>query len=234
MNGLHDEPLFNADDRSLELTPIRHHRREAHVVEELKRLASAPARSVSRVARDCAPETLVMALRAAFRRGLEDVACDIAEVLSMRIARHVRRKTSALPWRDSEERDDVEDELAVILWQCWTSLDESDEFWEIRFWNCLDRRLYDVLRRNRGRKRDIEVPVHGDLGGEHGLSTDDWVHVAMDALPREQRLAIIMKFFEGWTEQEIAAKLRVSERTVRNYIHRGLERLRAIGMEAEP
>jgi RNA polymerase sigma-70 factor (sigma-E family) len=49
---------------------------------------------------------------------------------------------------------------------------------------------------------------------------------ALHALPRAQRAAIVLRYFEGLTDAEIAETLACRPATVRSHIHRGLAALR--------
>jgi RNA polymerase sigma factor (sigma-70 family) len=55
--------------------------------------------------------------------------------------------------------------------------------------------------------------------------------IVMDAvakLPYRQRAALVLRFYEQWTEAEIAAALRCRPATVRSLVHRGLLSLRKV------
>lgn len=45
-------------------------------------------------------------------------------------------------------------------------------------------------------------------------------------LPRKQRTAVVMRYYEGWTDQQIAALLNCSAGAVRSNVSRGLAALR--------
>jgi RNA polymerase sigma-70 factor (sigma-E family) len=66
------------------------------------------------------------------------------------------------------------------------------------------------------------APVH-----EVSPATDhaDLYHSLM-RLPRRQRAAVVLRFYEGWTDADIAAAIDVRPGTVKSLVHRGLAALR--------
>jgi RNA polymerase sigma factor (sigma-70 family) len=72
-------------------------------------------------------------------------------------------------------------------------------------------------RRRRGRAASDEPSV--DLAVDHTLA-------ALERLPHRQRAALVMKFYEGSTEREIAAALGCRPGSVGPMVQRALERVR--------
>ncbi|HEX2028852.1 MAG TPA: sigma-70 family RNA polymerase sigma factor [Nitriliruptorales bacterium] len=90
--------------------------------------------------------------------------------------------------------------------------------------------------RSRGRRRVVEVREaqrrHGDLRGarqhdEHAADHDE-VWQAILRLPRRQREAIVLRYYEDLSEAETAEVLGVSVGTVKSQVSRGMDRLRAL------
>ena len=73
-------------------------------------------------------------------------------------------------------------------------------------------------RRRRGRPASAEPSV--DLAVDHTLA-------ALERLPHRQRAALVMKFYEGRTEREIADALGCRPGSVGPMVQRALERMRA-------
>lgn len=65
-----------------------------------------------------------------------------------------------------------------------------------------------------------------------GIVTSDEVWRVCTALPRQQRAAVVLRFYEDLPYDEIARVLDVSEATARSHVHRALNALRdELGME---
>lgn len=62
------------------------------------------------------------------------------------------------------------------------------------------------------------------------VAVADAVHQALAALPLGQRAVLVLRYFEGCTEAEIAQLLGVSAGTVKSRAARGLASLRAMGL----
>jgi RNA polymerase sigma factor (sigma-70 family) len=85
------------------------------------------------------------------------------------------------------------------------------------------RRLLDLARRYRRPGRD-HLSLEQAVGGAELLAAADtdeddldrWqaLHEAVAALPAEQREVFCLRFYHGWTHEEIAGLLQVSTRTV--------------------
>ena len=54
------------------------------------------------------------------------------------------------------------------------------------------------------------------------------LHRSLEALPERQRLAVVLRYFEGLSSREIAAVLDCSEDTARNTLLRSLRKLRSV------
>lgn len=67
----------------------------------------------------------------------------------------------------------------------------------------------------------LERPDVAELGADEVLD-------ALDGLPERQRAALVLRFYEDLTEQEIAAALGCRPGTVKSLVHRGLARLREV------
>ena len=49
---------------------------------------------------------------------------------------------------------------------------------------------------------------------------------ALRELPREQREAVLLAYYEGYTHQELSARMNAPLGTVKSWVRRGLARLR--------
>ncbi|MBA3417743.1 MAG: SigE family RNA polymerase sigma factor [Geodermatophilaceae bacterium] len=79
----------------------------------------------------------------------------------------------------------------------------------------------------RRRRRVVTVPLDADvpLPDPAGDESDDlWQRLA--GLPRQQRAVLVLRYYEGLSDLEIADALRCSAGTVRGYASRALSTLR--------
>lgn len=90
---------------------------------------------------------------------------------------------------------------------------------------------------HRSRHRE-EVRAHRARGSDD--AHDEWLSPSsfetlrlLDDLPYRHRAALLLRFWAGWSDSEIADALGCRRVSVRVYVHRGLQALRAV-MEEEP
>jgi RNA polymerase sigma-70 factor, ECF subfamily len=91
-------------------------------------------------------------------------------------------------------------------------------------------RSTDALRRRRVRGTDLWVEIdesHGVRELERGSPLSDRIEALLGTLPEAQRAAIILRYQEDLTPEEIAATLGAPLATVKSQLQRGLKLLRA-------
>jgi RNA polymerase sigma-70 factor (ECF subfamily) len=128
-------------------------------------------------------------------------------------------------------RPDVEDVLQRVFYEVWRGRSRFDPNLSLRAWvlGIARRRAIDHLRK----RRDVVVPldalreIRGDDGREvaERMAWADEVRDALTRLPAPQREVIVMAYFAGRTQREIAAALDVPLGTVKTRTARGLQRL---------
>jgi RNA polymerase sigma-70 factor (sigma-E family) len=91
-----------------------------------------------------------------------------------------------------------------------------------------DRALWRRLRRREGRERLAAGGPLGALGVDvaNEVAARDAAWGLCSTLPRRQRAAVVLRYYEGLSDTEIAAILGCSPGTVRSQIHRALAALR--------
>ncbi|WP_309689560.1 sigma-70 family RNA polymerase sigma factor [Armatimonas sp.] len=228
--------------------------RERHAEEEIHRLCGLGQRTRKEVllARHQAgapdrlrEETLVYALRECTTRGDDETAWQLAELLTERVSGHIARQLAK--WRLPEaDADDVTRDLFALLFDALFSREPSGEFWEVRFWVCLDRRLWNLVEKRQA-SLDVQLSESTESetleGGESSLMRLAERHPgpealaeygeALTVLAEHERLAVYLKYIEGLPEesddperQSVAKILGVTGRTVRNYLRRAEQKLR--------
>ena len=187
-------------------------------------------------------ETLVYLLRQHDRQGDREPAWQIAEILVGRVAGHVARKLARWRFRPDDVAECAQDlfgELRAALFDHGP----AGEFWEVRFWVCLDRRLWNLAEKHQA-MRDSELHLNErDEGGEDPLGQiadaapgpeirAEW-REALGLLTENERVALYLRYREGLPEESedperpsVARALGVTGRTVRNYLRRAEEKLR--------
>lgn len=140
--------------------------------------------------------------------------------------------------RDSAEAQDVVHDAFVALWEKAGSFEVtrgSAFAWTVTL---VRNRAIDRVRMRRRRAELLAESAPEDLGydrdgavstgGDTAILADNarLVRAAVAALPAEQKRALQLAFFGGFTQEEIATKLREPLGTVKARIRRGLMKLR--------
>jgi RNA polymerase sigma-70 factor (ECF subfamily) len=93
-------------------------------------------------------------------------------------------------------------------------------------------RSIDIARsegaRRRREEREARLARRDESGGAPAvdLATTQDIHDALEGLRQDEREAIAMAYFLGYSYREVAAELGVPEGTIKNRIRKGLARLR--------
>jgi RNA polymerase sigma factor (sigma-70 family) len=232
-----------------EMRPLtRRYEREPSVIAQVAEMRALPSPEFWRrvqftdfQVKDCPRmESLVYFLREFMRAGDEDGSWRIVEALAGRVAREVTRRLSAWKSLASYQRDEAEEAIRTALFTEWRSLAPENEFWEVRFGTCLRRKIFDEIDRvSRVRSNETLLDYVGD---DEGNKSDPWELIrdnmaespetqaviadALLRLPSEVRTAFVLYHYEDWTEESIAERLKVTSRTIRNYLRRAGEQLR--------
>ncbi len=235
------------------------YRREASVETEIAALLQTPARVrrerllTSRGASDplrLREETLAYFVRGAILENDTATADGLVEVLIERTAGHVSRELAKWRLTPAEAEDCARDLYAYLCGELFCT-DARAEFWEVRFWVCLDRRLANLAAKRQAIQdaelRPGDEPADGsgdtDAGSEgiFGRLRDDAPgpdilaenKEAIALLKDEERTAIYLRYVVGLPEESddpdrptVAKALGVTGRSVRNYLRRAEAKLR--------
>jgi hypothetical protein len=193
-------------------------------------------------------ETIVYFAREYDRRGEKKAAWELLETLTNRIPGHVGRELAKWRLPESEQNECIE-AVTVEMYESVLSHEPGQEFWEVRFWVCLDRRIHAHAEKLQ-RVRDRELRPADDFGteedGAHGAEgvfatlADPHASPEVIALRKDlqRRLsetewqAVFLKYVEKMPEESgdadkvtIAKILGVTGRSVRNYLRRAEKKL---------
>jgi RNA polymerase sigma-70 factor (sigma-E family) len=119
----------------------------------------------------------------------------------------------------AEAEDVVQDAFARIELR-WARLDNAEGYLH----RCVVNRSYDVLRRRRLEQR-FRFLHPDDTATELGA---DELADALASLAPKRRAAVVLRYYAGLPEREIAEVLRVRPGTVKSMLHRALAQLREV------
>jgi len=152
------------------------------------------------------------------------------------VDRSIRRLvgTAGLILQDSAAAEDATQEALIRAWKDLPGLRDPDRF-DAWLYRLLVRACQDQLRRSRR-----EVPIDQLLLGPNWSQSDAATHVAdRDELDRglarltdDQRLVLVLRYYVGLSDSEVARVARVPIGTVKSRLSRALDALRA-GLAAE-
>ena len=140
--------------------------------------------------------------------------------------------------RDKAAAEDALQEAFVSVWHhagSYVAAKSRPQTWltSVVRNRCLDllrRRVPDTMTLTRDDDdAEIDLPAPGPTPVDLLLSGADaaMVRACVDTLEGGQKQAIALAFFQGLSHSELAAQLREPLGTVKSWIRRGLERLRA-------
>jgi RNA polymerase sigma-70 factor (sigma-E family) len=128
-------------------------------------------------------------------------------------------------WHTAE--DCVQEALArvAVRWTRIERVDNPDAY--------VRRVLVNTVRERRRRRSAGELPTDQfhDLAvadGSQARADRDELLAALRELPRRQRAAVVLRYFDGLTEAETAAVLSCSVGTVKSQTSRALDKLRLV------
>jgi RNA polymerase sigma factor (sigma-70 family) len=143
-----------------------------------------------------------------------EIAEDLPTLYRRRFGDLVR--TATLLTGSPEVARDVVQDAFVKLHLAWSHVNDPEAYVRRSVVNgCHSYHRYSARRRGRPVSSEASVEL-----GAHEL--DD----ALDALPSRQRAALVLRYYEGLSEVEIAHALGCRPGTVGSLIHRGLTRLK--------
>ena len=141
---------------------------------------------------------------------------------------------------DRDRAEDVVQETFLAVWRQARTF--ASERGTLRSWlfSIVRHRAIDVTRRRAFAKARISLdevgfePRYPDAWQEVSRTLEEErIKRAVDALPAEQREAIMLAYFKGLTQQEISEHTGVPLGTVKGRTRLGMQKLRSMLMETE-
>lgn len=120
---------------------------------------------------------------------------------------------------DAEAAHDVVASAFVVLYQRWDRIEQPGPY--------LNRCVLNGCR-DRGRGASRELTTAQSIDGRGEVDRIDELGELLADLPFKQRAAIVLRFYAGWSERDIAGYLGCRPGTVGSLIHRGLAALRCV------
>jgi|GEM_PF-1508034 len=184
-------------------------------------------------------EALVYFVRERHLSSQSAEAGDLIELLEERCRKRVVRTLMDWPQLSSLQREDCYHDLISQMCLAVISLETKNEFWEVRFWHCLDWKLSNIAQKYHTIAQNEFMPESrpNDEGKTYDymnsapapvrLTTEERVLVqeALRLLNADQRTTFILFHYEQWTQEEIAKHTNVTDRTVRNRLESAGRRL---------
>ncbi len=139
------------------------------------------------------------------------------------------------------DREVAEDAVQEIFWRVWRRLASFDRSRAFAPWlfGIAHNYCIDELRRRKVRPQPVyedddhpilsDIPDDVDVGEAAALADQRRIlREALEQLPEEQRQALLLAYYGGLTQQEIAARLGNPLGTVKTRMRLGLQKLRAL------
>ncbi|HPG05410.1 MAG TPA: sigma-70 family RNA polymerase sigma factor [Saprospiraceae bacterium] len=126
--------------------------------------------------------------------------------------------------------EDVIQELFVDLWQRKANLGDTDS---PRKYLCasLRHRLYRTLKKNAKTASEDEIPFDMSWDWEDAPSSEEryaQVESALEQLSHREKEAIYLRYHQGLSYEEIGDIMGVQYQSLRNQVHRAIQKLRTI------
>lgn len=216
--------------------------REPSVEAQIVRLIACPSAEFWRQVRlsdhhaadFVAPEALVYLLRERFRNGDQETAWKLAELLIERNARFVYQLVACWKQLTPYQSEDCLRDIQTRMLHDLFDLGRGAEFWEVRFYVCLKRRAQNIIEKYRMMARTEVILDPLDDGEGHATDRLETIagpetmtaevraqlREALSLLTEQERTAFVLTHYEGWSQDQIAQRLGVVDRTVRNLLTR--------------
>jgi RNA polymerase sigma-70 factor (ECF subfamily) len=138
----------------------------------------------------------------------------------------------SLAWRMTGDRGLAEEIAQDVFLELDRHLGRIESQDHACFWlrRAAMRRSADALRRRKVRGMDLWVEMdenHGARAEDHSSPLGARLEQLLATLPEPQRAALVLRYQEDLTPEEIAATLEAPLATVKSHLQRGLKLLRA-------
>ncbi|MFI9817663.1 SigE family RNA polymerase sigma factor [Saccharothrix variisporea] len=133
-------------------------------------------------------------------------------------------RTAFLLTRDVGHAEDLLQTALARAWRSWSRIDGAAEPYVRRI--MVNTYATWWRRRWRAETPTDEVPERVGESIEDAVDRREWLWDALGRLPRRQRAAVVLRYYEDLSEAEVAAVLGCSVGTVKSQTSRALAKLR--------
>jgi RNA polymerase sigma-70 factor (ECF subfamily) len=136
--------------------------------------------------------------------------------------------TAGLVLRDADAAQDAAQDALIRAWRDLPTLRDPDRFgsWLYRLLlnSCTDHR-----RRQQRHAHQALAPQHGGASADaaHAMADRDAITAALDRLSDEHRAVVVLRYYVGLNQPEIATAIGQPLGTVKSRLNRALKYLRA-------
>ena len=206
--------------RTISISPVEHH--HARVVEAIPPCAQQPRREIGTHGTDRGTSD-VYVLSASGKVTMSDPPVDFQEFAVSRWARLTR--TAVLLGASPNDAEDIVQEMLLKCLRSWRRVTSSSNFEAYT-----TRVLINCIRdRQRTLQRNIRILAASSqnkstvLGSGEELATR--IDRALDRLPHDQRKVLVLRYYLGFSERDIAEVLGIPPGTVMSRSSRAVESL---------
>ncbi|WP_432538024.1 SigE family RNA polymerase sigma factor [Kineococcus arenarius] len=134
------------------------------------------------------------------------------------------RRTAYLMTGDLHTAEDLVQDVLTRVYVAWPRVEDPGAYARV----AMSRHMMNRWRRATRRPRETALRVEhdtamDDLAAAVALRTD--MVAALTRLAPRQRAVVVLRYFEDWSEAQIAAELGIAMGTVKSQLHKGLRRL---------
>lgn len=157
-------------------------------------------------------------------------SASFARLTSDRLTDCYRLATAILG--DPVEAEDATHDAAVRAWERWDSLRDESKF-DAWFGRILVNECRDRLRRRRsGPVMEASAPA-STSDATDDVAVRDALERALDTLSPDHRIVVVLRYYVGLDDREIAERTGTRRGTVKSRLHYALQALRAVADAAE-
>jgi RNA polymerase sigma-70 factor (sigma-E family) len=133
-------------------------------------------------------------------------------------------RTAFLLTRDAGHAEDLLQTALARAWRAWHRVNGDPEPYVRRI--IVNTHATWWRRRWRGEEPTGELPELPGEAPQDAVGEREWLWQALGRLPRRQRTALVLRFYEDLTEAQVAALLGCSVGTVKSQASKALAKLR--------